>query len=611
MATFTDAGETAPTTAPTDSPPGGGGIKRGRGRPPKGLQSPTALPGNDADLSHAAVTGDVDGIDERTHRAPPSAYELRRHPDTYPRRADGLPVPLYRVTRTEDDLHNYLAAMRPEDWGHCEMYVYQYYPRHRPVEGQPAYIDKISQGPVDLTRIIEQYGSGVYGFTLNDANVQGNKRTAMYAKLELARDEHPERYELDRLWIEHKDNKQLVARLVRDGVLNRQGERVDNQQGLAQTVDKLTNTVIELSKERARTPPPAAADPNAAAMSAIHQKSLDMMGAANKAAIEAATASNKSGGIAETLQLVTAIAGLVGRGDTKSDDTGTKLLLEELKSSREDARAQRDAAEKERQRNHELQMAALTAKQQQTDPLAQVKAVMEIKNLFGGGGGESMAPRNWKEQAIGMLGEHLPQILEVGGALVRSIGAPNPVTPGMVGGGAGNPQPAQLPPVGGQVVEQPPQGQQPAQPQAPTPVDDPTVTPEQRTQMERIANLQTQLQQQGRFLVNAIAKGQDGYTFAESLINMTDDLTYQRARAYTQQEWMTAIFSFPQLQQQFAGVEHTVDRFVFEFLDYGNPDGEEPQATEPAPAAPAPVPDPPAPAPAAATRPTTKGKAKG
>jgi len=503
--------------------------------------------------------------------APPAAYQLRRHPETYPRHANGLPVPLYRVTRTEDDLHNFLAAMRPEDWGHCEMYVYQYYPRHRSIEGQPAYIDKICEGPVKLEEVIASHGSGVYGFTLNDANVQGNRRTVMYAKVELTRDDHPERYDLDRLWVDHKDNRTLVAKLVRDGILNKQGEQMQDTSGLAATVDKLTNTVIELSKDRARgaVPAPVAPDPNAGAMAQIHQKSLEMMGAANKAAIEAATASNKSGSVADTLQLVTAIAGLVQRQPV--DNTPIQMLMEEIKTAREESRAQREAAEKERQRNHELQMAALAQKQTAADPFAQVEQVMRIRNLFGGG---DTTPRNWKEQAIGMVSEHLPHILEIGGALVRSVGQPTPITA------------TQLTPNGEQVAQALPAPAQPSPtqqaPNAQPP--NPNVTPEQQVQIERITNLQGQLQQHGRFLVNALAKGQDGYTFAESMINMTDDLTYQKAAAFTLQEWMTAIFSFPQLQQQFAGVEHTVERFVAEFLDFQNPEQDaKPMSAEPPP----------------------------
>jgi len=68
----------------------------------------------------------------------------------------------------------------------------------------------------------------VYGFTLNDANINGNRRTAMYAQVELRRDHIPEMWDLETLDLDHKDNRQLVARLKRDGIIDSKGEPMGN-----------------------------------------------------------------------------------------------------------------------------------------------------------------------------------------------------------------------------------------------------------------------------------------------------------------------------------------------------------------------------------------------
>jgi hypothetical protein len=588
MAQFTGGGTAATETGTktptkTQSPPGTGGGKwqpGKRGRPPRGAKQ-AAQPEQQAEQFPEMDAENLNHFEEHAQ----SEFDLRRNPDTYPRRENGLPVPLYRVTRAEDDLHNYLAAMRPEDWGHCEMYVYRYYPRAKSIQGEPAYIDKIAQGPVDLTTIIETHGSGVYGFTLNDANVQGNRRTAMYAKVELRRDNIPEMWDLDTLDIDHKDNKQLVARLIRDGVLTNKGERIMQNDGatgaaLAGVVDKLTNALLENSKAQSRAPQHVP-DPNAAAMAAVNNKTIEMLGAANKAAIEAATAGNKSGGVAETLQLVQTILAATKPPDNSAMMT---LLLETVKTGRDETRMAHEAAEKERQRAHEIQLEALKQKQTASDPFAQVETFMKIKNLFTGPGTGVERPLSWREQGIAMLGEHLPQILEVGGALVSNLGKPNPIQVGQLnsanqpaqlppGGGVAQPMPPSINPQGQQAGQTQPQqgGQTQTQPQPTGPNGEP-LTPEQQKQIERIGELQSQIQQQGRFLVDAITRGQDGYSFAESLVGMVGNLTYERARGYSLEEWLTAIFSFPQLQQQFKGIEHTVQTFVFEFLDYGNPE---------------------------------------
>lgn len=633
MAAFTeiDDGAQAGPNSNTKWKPGG------RGRPPKSAAKSTQpsgnLPGKLADPNDGDDDDSGIGSGEYEQRPgapiPPDAYTLRRNPATYPRRENGLPIPLYRVTRTEDDLHNYLAAMRPEDWGHCEMYVYIYYPRRRP----HTYIDKISQGPVDLLKLIEEFGSGVYGFTLNDCNVQGNRRTAMYAKLELAREDIPEKWDLATLDRDHKDNAKLVARLQRDGILDSKGEIMANDgANMAQVVDKLTNALLESNKNNNRPAPVAAVDPNAAAMAAVHKATVEMLGDANKVAIAAATAGNKSGGMDETLKLVTMLLGALKPPDNSPMLT---LMMEELKSNREATKLAAEAAEKERQRNHELQMKALEQKATAADPLAQVETFMKIKDIFGGGG-EPSQPRNWKEQGLAMLGEHLPQILNVGAALVQNIGRPNPVTAGMVGGQQGQGQTIDAQPMAPALTPGQPQPQpnpqagggngDPNSANAPNPAADPSLTPEQREQIRRIQILQNQLMEHGGHLVRAIKRGQTGYQFAEFLIAGTDELTYARARGYSRDEWLTAIFSFPQLQQEFAGAEATVAQFIEEFLDFGNgeDDGEgdvDDGDNTPTPTAPKPgpgKPQPPAPTPITAGGPhaqapsrsrTGKGKA--
>lgn len=582
MATL--AGDGVQTPANSKWKPGG------RGRPPK---SPPQLPGK-----VGGVGGGVPGTTYQPHddnEIPPeletkqeqpaaqSEYDLRRNPDTYPRFPNSdLPIPLYRVTRTEDDLANYLSAMRPQDWSHCELYVYQKYPMHVKIPGVNQYVDKVTEGPVNFDTFIRQFGSGKYSFTLNDSNIQGNRRTVMYASMvDLSRDEYPEKYVLENLDVTHANNRNLVARLQREGILDKRGEPVADTQNTytAQTVQQLTSAVIDMAKNNARAP----IDPNATQAAAINHATIQMMGDASKAAIAAVSANAKGGGVAETLQLVSALKDMVAPAKPTGPDPMMTLMLEELKSQREDAkrrderereenrrRDERDEAERKRQ--HEIQMAQFNKKEEAQSPLNIIKSVLEMKNLISGGDAGSMAPRNWKEQGIQMLGENLPNILQLGTAMFTSVGKPGEVDANAaVAAGQNNGQ--QLQPAGNGQPQPAPHGQTQPQPTAQPNPGEP-LTQEQQVAAGRIRALQTQIADQGRFLVQAIKKGQDGYKFAELLIDMTDELTYERARSYSVGEWMYAIFSFPQLQKEFAGAEAIVERFVTEFIEFGNEDDE-------------------------------------
>lgn len=631
--------KTEPTPGSSNPQPGGKWKAGGRGRPPKNPPGST-LPGNSREINGNSssikqpLTEEIDNPDNYPETygddTPPTAAlpgkvspgeftgDPRAHPDTYPRRASGTPIPPHRVIKTELDFTRYMDAMTPDDWGHCEMYVYKKRPMDLPT--RPNYIDKIGAGPFDLDKFIRTNGSGLYHFGLNDANITvDNRRSIMYAQLELEREDYPEKYNLDTLDVQHKNNVRLVAQLKRDGIIDDKGNQTVNTTDAttATTVQQLTGALIDFAKDRNRGN--GDGGNNASALqTAMMTETVKMMANASKTTLEAALAQIKGNDPATFMSLIAQMKDLFQPAQVKQDDGMLKMLLDELRASRAGEADARKEAAAERQRQHELQLAAMNTKATAADPLAQFEQLLKIKSLITGGAESMAGPRNWKEMAVGMLGDNLPQVLTLGTAIFQSIGKPNAVTGAQAIGAVtgADTQPQQFQPQ--QPQAQPHPQQVPIDTTNPRPgqVHD-TATPEERAAIARIQQLQGQLQQYGQFLINAITSGQDGYKFAESMITMAGELTYARAAAFTVPEWMTAIFSFPIMAQTFAGVEAKVEQFVTEFLDYDtndddatdtqDADGELERVTANPPPSPAPTLVKPKPKARTATAATAKG----
>lgn len=589
----------------------------GRGRPPRNPPAAT-LPVNSGEINGNSSTGaagnsDDDGAEvnypemfehgdmpaEPLPGNRPGPTSVRAHSDTYPRNTTGMPIPPHRVIKTEIEFQRYVDAMRPDDWAHAVMYCYQKRPMVKVTPGTPQYLDKVGAGPFDLERFIRTNGSGLYHFCLNDTNLPGNKTTVMYAQLELEREAFPERWHLDTLDVYHKNNVQLVARLKRDGLLDDKGNPAMAQDNAttAQTVQQLTGALIDFAKQGNRQQAP---DGNAALQTTMMTETVKMMANASKSTLDAALAQVKSQDPAAFLSMIAQLKDMFQPQRPAEDNGMLKMLLDELKASRlAEADARKEAAA-ERQRQHDLQLAALNNKAAAADPLAQFKQLLEIKSLITGGA-ETMAPKNWKEMAVSMFQENAPQLIGLGTAIFSSMGKPNPVTAEQMQANA-----AAVGAAGGmhpQPIAQP--HPQPIDTTSPRPgqVDsgagaaNPTPTNAEQIAVQRIEALQGQLQQYGQFLINAITAGGDGYKFAESMITMAGELTYARAAAFTVDEWMIAVFSFPQMAQTFSGVEGRVKQFITEFLEYdaaeeGTDDGDpelETVTVNPPPPAPPPV----------------------
>jgi len=98
-----------------------------------------------------------------------SGYEAdpRTNPATYPRSpTTKLPIPPYRVIKTETDLVNYFAALTYDDWAHCVLYIYQAFPKHRKEEGGYGYLEKHGEWKCDLDGFIAAVSPSLPASTL-------------------------------------------------------------------------------------------------------------------------------------------------------------------------------------------------------------------------------------------------------------------------------------------------------------------------------------------------------------------------------------------------------------------------------------------------------------
>lgn len=510
----------------------------------------------------------------------PGESEFEASPDFAPvtglklkRTATGLPVPANPI-KDEVTLQEYFDCLTPDDWGHIEVYVYQKWPVHRKRPHGHNNLMKITEGPFNVDAFLAQYGSGNYKFDVNDSNVAGKFRTAAQILIKYRDPERPPTYNLDWLDLADSENRTIVEQLQREGKINSKGEvmsqSIPAQPGEdAGTVKALTGALLDLvGQVQKNATAPAMSTGRDDGTGKAMDRVVEMMAAAGKQATDMALAQVKQQDPAALLQLMTAMREFNAPVRSEGDSGLVKLLME-----------QNAALQKQ---TNDLMLRLIDAKQAPapvvapaTGGIGMLKEFLQIKELLGGS--EMGTPKDWKEMLAGAVADNLPGVLEVAGGLFANLRGPAMTAPQLsaeaLQGGQGAVAQQQLRnnPVQAVPQPQPPVDMHAAATGAGTGAATGTDTPKtpEQIQLERLQLLVNDVAAYGNYFLNALRQGTSGDAFAESIIQFTSMLQFERMAGYSVDEWMTAIYAVPQMKEQLTGAEQTVYQFVTDFLSYG------------------------------------------
>lgn len=319
-----------------------------------------------------------------------------------------LPKPL-AFTLRDEDFYAYTKALTPADWAHTAMYTYRLKP---PIIRTPSNIDSPTVA-MDEQYVLDNYGSGKYEIKLNDID---KRATVCRCLLEINRPDYPPKIDMRELDVTHKDNRLLVEKLKREGKLAPDGSVVQGASGDgadSTMANALKDIALEAMKGRTEKP---------GLEGQAFSKMLDMMSNASAKSIDIALAqlkgNEKSGSDPAILLMMQFMMKQLELADKRADqqpvkqateDPIFKLMFAQLEQSRSESAALRDAAEKERQRNHDFQMKMMEVKADAASPTAMVKEVLELQREIAQLGNDDA--RNWKEKLVDQGFQALPDIL--------------------------------------------------------------------------------------------------------------------------------------------------------------------------------------------------------
>lgn len=168
-----------------------------------------------------------------------------------------LPSPPGRIV-TGNEFADYTKELTERDWAHAQGYLYRTWPRLTTTDN----IDKFRHA-IDAEWIMREHGEGIYRASLNDEDIPGTFRTVLRCKhWELRNPDVPPKIpDLNRLSLSDPGNRDYVAKLVRDGKLDTQGNIIMTptatsadataSAALAQSLGKVTEHILEQSRRPA------------------------------------------------------------------------------------------------------------------------------------------------------------------------------------------------------------------------------------------------------------------------------------------------------------------------------------------------------------------------
>jgi hypothetical protein len=484
-------------------------------------------------------------------------------------RTSTLPKPSSK-TLIPQDFYAYTQGLSAQDWAHTLIYVFRQYPR---IIREPKNIEKIS-APISEDYILNNHGSGTYWLMLNDTDTD---KTVCQTYPDIDSPNYPPKIDLRELDVAHERNKTYVDHLKRTGKLTADGDiaqsgKSDNG-GEAQAIKEIALEAMRAGRNQPGMETRA------------FEKMMDMMSTASQKSIEIAMGQVKKEDPTAFLQLVmqmsaqqnttmapmmTMLTGLMTKmfeRDSKPQaaDPMVTVLMEQLKTAREEAAAARLASEAALQRAHEKEMAMLENRAEAVDPMAMVEKVLNLQEKLGGGG-----PKDWKAQLVDQGMQHMPEVLSLAGRFIGYRAQPA--------------QQAQQP-----AAQRPAQQPQPQQPQTqPQPTGASVKTPPISTDPE-IEWLYTIFLAQGPLFINAFRTNPaNGEGLAMALDDMGLKPLYTRASKMGPAKIIETMKLIPQMWADAMAVggegsEGMVMEFVKDFCDGPQDDDEDEDEDPPIP----------------------------
>ena len=418
-----------------------------------------------------------------------------------------------------------------KEWDHIVIYIYRVWPKITKPRPQPSYIDKISE-PLSREYLLREHGSGQYEIKLCDINRK--PKTLVCRSLETLEDPDRPPVIIDYKWLDigHPSNRSYIRQLQRDGILDTEGNVIEQNRNNNQTdsaafqfaermVDKLSN----LQRQ---------SNPKDNAEQQAITKVLEIMSQGSQKSMDLVLSQVKQSDPNSVLGIIQAVATLT-KNPSDSSEKMVALLTQQL-------------SEANKQNNQLLMKVIELQNKPQSDPIEQFLKFKELMETIKEDQPQSTGKQDWKSSLIQYGAPILGQIVQ---SISYAVAAAK----------AGRmPNPSQ---------QQPHQEGQPEMQHA-LPPGEP---------MNQANQIQQALMQYGGMIVKAVYRGQDGTSFAASLEDLMGDdgaAIYTQIAAMGKEGIIAALQTVPQLWNQLAPIQDRLEKFVDQFIAYGeeknNPD---------------------------------------
>ncbi len=462
------------------------------------------------------------------------------------------PFPAKFIETNKDHLFwEWLKPLTQSDWNHLNVFMYREVPiidRRWKDPKAPVHID-IFSGPFhkDTKEFLEKHGSGKYKLIINDTNrvplkdKDGRSKNATVGtvRFEVSNPDYPPIFVLEELMAEHPSNKRIRDQLIAQGKLTIEGNVMplpgsgtDN----AALIGLVGNLITKLGQQQ--TVP---RDATAESISSMYVKANETMMGMVKDQVKADDPSKLMtmlGTLKELLPkpennntLLETVLKL--QGDAQARETVLLSKMFELLSSKPDAA---DAEDKVLDR------------------------MVKYKELFGGDNNPGTS--NGKHSIWDTAIEHgAPVVLKIVETIQGVISMKNyqsGLNRQQQQAQQQQPNPQQVPAIGSETPQN-----------APIPESGPEVP--QGGQDELAGMIKNG--PAGALILGALQRGESGDNFAASLEGMVGRLVYDKIASLGKETIIASMASVPEFWSKI--VPATIDKFVTDFIAYGQEDSSE------------------------------------
>lgn len=450
------------------------------------------------------------------------------------------PFPHKLIDVDKDHLFwEWMDKLTQEDFDHLQFFLYREVPwidRQRVDPTNKKYIDKFATKFHKLDQyFLTTHGSGKYKVMVNDAN-RAKSPAIGAVRFEVNEPDYPPKFILEELVIDNPRNKSLVARLRAEGKLNSEGQVMTPNPGgnNADTNVAMLGLIRELIMKQNQPQQPtrdAATDSVTSMMKTTHETAMGML-----------KEQMKSDDPDKFMKMMLTIKELFPANNTPQDNGMKEMMMMFMKM-------QMDSSTK----FEGLLMKMLEGNGNKTTLKDEIETLVMLKDNFGGSGdgGGVDRKKTLTELAFEYGAPVLSKVLDTvnGFMTLKNYQA----------GIALQPQ------------------QQPSQPMAglPAPVQPIKPQEEEPEAASNVVEMQTAESQVaqlikgpgGPMILGALNRGQSGDDFADSLVGMLGQLTYDQIAAAGKDSLLRGMQTVPEFWSQINPL--SIDKFVDDFIKYG------------------------------------------